>query len=255
MMVRPLRMLVALVLALGVASPAAAAPRARAGDPDAEYVRTVVGRAAAHVDAGRYAEALAVLDEAERTRPHAVFVYVRATIEERRGDCERASQLYERFLELDVPDSDAEDARRGIERCRGSSPAEPDPPVAAEPSPPSSETPALDPGPPDGPPPRPWITDPWGGVLAATGLVGMGVGVGLVARSRADARASTTAATLQDFDELSRRAVRLDTAGIVTLGVGSALLLAGVVRYALVATRPRRRPSRLPPTAGLTLRF
>lgn len=259
---RWLGILVTLTLVPGAVPRALAAPSSPTGgaEADAAYVRTVVARVAAHVEARRYERALAVLDDAERTRPHAVFVYVRATIEERRGDCERAAELYLRFLELDVPDDDAEDARRGVARCRGEAPAsDPDGPAEASDEPeaaPVGPAPSsLDPDASDEPPPRPWVADPWGGALIASGVVGVGVGVGLVAQSRSDARATASATSLQTFDELSRRAIRLNAAGIATLAVGSALLLGGVLRYALVGTRPRRQSRVQATTTGLTLRF
>jgi tetratricopeptide (TPR) repeat protein len=244
-----------LALALSLASP----PPALASPADeAEYVRDVVGRAAAHVEAGRYEQALAELDRAERDRPLPVFVYVRATIEERRGDCERAVALYLRFLELDIPAKDADDARRGVERCQGD--PEPTPPQPQEdPTPPDPPAdPPADVAPaepqPDPPPPRPWHTDPLGGVLLASGIAGLGVGLGLYGQSRTDERAAANATTLQAFDDRSRRAVALNQAGIATITIGSALMLGSVLRYALVGTRPRRRPTAFTPT-GLRIRF
>lgn len=248
-----------LALALGLAprAPAWAAP-----PPDeAEYVRDVVGRAAAHVEAGRHDRALAVLDEAERERPLPVFVYVRATVEERRGDCERAIVLYREFLEHDVPAADAEDARQGQARCHEALGLPPEDDGGAQ-TPAGDDAggevdrkaggeldrdagdearDALDP-----PVSRRWYADPLGGVLMAVGVVGVGVGLGLYGRSRAHARAADSAANLQTFDERAQRAVRLDRAGIATMAVGGALLVAGVVRYAVVGTRDRRRVAIVP---------
>lgn len=237
------------VLGIAPGSPARAAPSV----DEAEYVRDVVGRAAAHVEEGRYEQALAVLDRAERERPLPVFVYVRATIEERRGDCERATALYRRFLELDVPAKDADDARRGIARCRGEPVEEPARPITSSQSDPEPVDPTSA-GPSDVPPPRPWWTDPWGGALVGVGVLGVGVGAGLLGQSRVDARAADDAASLQTFDDRSRRAIALDRAGIATLAVGSALLLGGMVRYALVGIRPRRRATAFTVTS-LVIRF
>ena len=238
-----------LATALGIAPrpPVLAAPAAE----EAEYVRDVVGRAAAHVEAGRYDEALAVLDQAERERPLPVFVYVRATIEERRGDCERAIALYQRFLEHDVAEEDAEDARRGVARCRGEPGvvSEPDASPAGSGSPePAVGEPASEPASHDAPPPRPWYADPTGDALAFTGVVGLAVGFGMFAQSRVDAHAAADAGSLQTFDDRSRRAVTLDRAGLATIAVGSALVLGGVIRWVLVGTRERRRVAIVPGT-------
>lgn len=226
---------------------------------EAAYVRDVVGRAAAHVEAGRYEQALVVLDEAERERPLPVFVYVRATVEERRGDCERASALYREFLEHDVPEADAEDARQGQARCRealglpAEDPVVPEPPAgddAGEPVDRERGTEVVPEPRSNHEPPRPrrWYVDPLGGALMAGGVVGLGVGVGLHVQSRSDARAAADASSLQTFDDRAQRAVRLDRAGIATMAVGGALLVAGAVRYALVGARAQRVaivPSRL----------
>ncbi len=227
-----------LALALGVAPlrPSLAAPAVA----DAEYVREVVGRAAAHVDAGRHDKALEVLDRAEQERPLPVFIYVRATIEEHRGDCERAVALYLRFLELEIPAKDADDARRGIDRCRDE-PEPPDAPVTTPPGPDPAPKPVVPSEHRPPPPPRPWHTDPLGGVLLVGGVAGLGVGLGLYGQSRADQRAAETATSLQSFEDRSRRAIALDRAGIITIAIGSALMLGGALRYALVGTRPRRR--------------
>lgn len=209
-----------------------------------DYVRAVVSEVAAHMEAGRNDKALAVLDAAERERPHVVFIYTRATIEELRGNCEQAAALYRQFLDHGVPPADAADARRGEDRCRailGLPPIERDDDEADRPREPdeSTETTELIVEPP--PPPPPWHTDPWGGVLVFGGVAGLGAGIGLYVQSRADERATEEAVDLQSFDERSRRAERLNAAGIATMAVGSALIVGGVVRYALVGTRARRR--------------
>jgi tetratricopeptide (TPR) repeat protein len=252
-------LLAALAGSLGVVTrvPAVAAAPARG---EAEYVRDVVGRAAAHVEAGRYEQALAVLDEAERARPLPVFVYVRATVEERRGDCERAIVLYREFLEHEVPQADAEDARQGQARCRRTLGLPSEDSVAVD-TPEGDDVDrsagaqtdrgAGDDGSDEVEPPvsRRWYADPLGGVLMAGGVVGLGVGLGLYGQSRAEARAADDASDLQTFDDRAQRAVRLDRAGIATMAVGGALLVAGAVRYALVGTRDRRRVAIAP--AGL----
>jgi hypothetical protein len=202
--------------------------------------------------------ALVGFEGAGGERPLPVFVYVRATIEERRGDCERAVALYLRFLELPVAEEDAADARRGVARCRGEPPSVATPttsPVLA----PSDVDPNADAPPvrPDTPPARPWYADPLGTSLVAAGTVGLSVGLGLVGRSRIDARTANDATSLQVFDDHSRRAVTLDRAGITTIALGSALLLGGIIRWAVVGTRHRGRAkagARVPPELGLRRR-
>ncbi len=255
-MVRPTITTITLGLALALGLAPVRLVLASPPAEEAEYVRDVVGRAAAHVDAGRYTQALDVLDRAERERPLPVFVYVRATIEEQRGDCERAVTLYRRFLELDVPAKDAEDARRGVDRCRGevAAPSDSDTSTSAPTDVPEAEPVATQSIEGSEPPPRPWYADPLGGILVVAGVAGLGVGLGLHGQSRADQRASANATTLQSFDDRSQRAITFDRASIVTLAIGSALVLGGTLRYVFVGTRPRRRQTALTPT-GLALRF
>lgn len=260
-MMRRTLLIAMLAGSLGVAPRGSAwAASAPAGDEsEADYVRDVVGRAAAHVEAGRYEDALAVLDRAERERPLPVFVYVRATIEERRGNCERAVALYRRFLGLDPSKEDARDARHGMERCGEAPPASPAAPSAASPGEPAvagSPAPRDEPVASDDPPPRRWYADPLADALAATGTAGMITGVGLVLGGRAQAREAPAAATLQGFDDRSHRAIVLDRAGLITLGIGSALVLGGVIRWAVVGTAARRRATAWSPGAsGLLVRF
>lgn len=237
---------------------------------DEQYVRDAVGEVSVHVKAGRYDQALAVLDEAERERPHPVFIYTRATIEELRGDCEQAAALYREYLGHDVAEADAQDARQGEARCREALGLPPNQIETEAQGEGAGEAGAGDVSGGEGAgepvpelPPRPaWHTDPWGGVLVGGGLAGLGAGIGIYVQSRADERAAASATSLQSFEDRSRRAVRLNGAGIATMAAGSALLVGGVVRYALVATQGRRSrvtvgPGFLPRggLARFTLRF
>jgi len=57
------------------------------------------------------------------------------------------------------------------------------------------------------------------------------------------------------YGERNHRAVVLSRASIPVLAVGGALLVAGIVRYALVARPPRSRTARAGIGPGLVVRF
>ena len=236
--------------ALWATTPVVVVVGATAPDEDT-FVRDTVARAAAEVDKGRYEAALQILSDAEKREPKAVFVFVRATIEERRDNCPAAIELYQRFLDLDVPKADADEARQGIERCRESLPP-PDPDADPEATPPK---------PTDPPTTKPrWHLDPLGGVLLFSGVAGLGTGLGLYVQSRSDERAANEAEALDEYESKSRRARRFNAAGITMLGVGSALIVGAIVRYTLVGTSERRAQvavgwGRDLPTLGVRARF
>ncbi len=223
---------------------------------DDAFVRDTVARAAAEVDKGRYEAALQILSDAEKRRPHAVYVFVRATIEERRGNCRAAIDLYEHFLQFGVPEADAEEARLGISRCREALPSSP---TGPETTPTQTSDPSPEPEDPDAAKRR-WHLDPLGGALLLTGVAGLGTGLGLYVQSRSDERAANDADTLEAYEAKGQRARRFNAAGIAMLGVGSALIVGAIVRYTLVATSERRAQvaigwGRDLPTLGVRARF
>ncbi|MCH9685086.1 MAG: hypothetical protein K0V04_26855 [Deltaproteobacteria bacterium] len=230
-------------MVLWLALMTSAAADARGASPTSEErVRSAAHRAATLVREGRYEAALQVLDDAEREDRDPVFIYVRAMVEERRGDCDRAVAGYRQFLNLDVPPQEAHDARAGIVRCGEVPPAVVDDAPVAEPaSAPTEEAPPATAAPAPTDQPRRWYADPLGGVLLGGGVVGVGTGVGLLVQARVDSRGSTNASTLPEYERRSDRAVVFNRAGIITLGVGGALIAGAIVRYAIVGRRQKRR--------------
>ncbi len=238
---------------------------ARAAPMSEQRVRQAMDRASAHVKAGRYEQALAVVDEAEREQQLPVFIYVRALIEERRGDCEAAIRGYRQYLANDVPEQDAAVARAGMERCGEQAPeaaaatssegavATPDGTATSSEGEAASsdeggaatsdesssgivEPPSDDPS-----PPRRWFGDPWGGALLISGVVGVVAGGVLLIQGRVDQGGSRDATTLSEFERHADRAVTFNRAGLAVTGVGSALLVGAAVRYFVVGVRERRR--------------
>jgi hypothetical protein len=120
----------------------------------------------------------------------------------------------------------------------------PDPvPVAAE-NEPIDEPPPPDVAPPVDEPPRdrtqrPWHRDPLGGVLVGVGLATAAAGAGVLAA--AQVQSGQQAPTYGMFANQSDRIDSMRIAGGVVLGVGAALLIGGVVRWAVLGARQKRR--------------
>ncbi len=196
-------------------------------------VRAAADKAAVLVGEGRYEEAMDTLDAAQKQQADPVFVFMRGVVEEERGNCQAAITHYDEFLKLGVPEVDAKEARRRRERCQRLLER-----PAPSPPPPVVETPAD--VAPRTQPPRPWYTDPAGLTLTVVGVAGVAVGAALYTQATADARAARDATVLQLYDSRATRAERWSRAGIATMSVAGALLVAGIVRYAIVGSRPRR---------------
>lgn len=230
-----MQILVALTL-LVLCGGALTSPSSDAPPPPAQ-VRAVAGDVASLVQQGRFDEAIDVLDRAESSGSSSVYVYMRAVVEERRGDCDRAVKLYREYLSLDVPPQDAAEAERGLERC-GAPTAAPEP----EPEPEAATVAPVDEGPPARADDRPrrWYADPAGGVVTITGVAGIGVGAALLVQGQAQQHEARSTSSLETFENAKRSAQRFHAAGIATTAVGAALLVGGVIRYVVVARRPER---------------
>jgi tetratricopeptide (TPR) repeat protein len=196
---------------------------------------------------GRWDDAAQAFAEAYAHDPQPAYLYARAQAERKAGRCAVAIELYEQFLD-GAPKGDAKTlARENVEACRAELPEEPDS-SAIEPQPTVSPRPLVDES--DDAPrvdepvrePRPWYRDPWGGALFGVGAasaVGGGVLIGVAGRQHDRAHeASSDAAYGNRID----RAKLLNRAGIVAVSVGAALVVAGIVRWAVVGTRRSRAP-------------
>jgi hypothetical protein len=221
--------------------------------PPEESVRDTADRAGALVEEGRHDEAMAVIDQAAEEVDHPVFVFMRGVIEQDRANCEAAIAHFEAFVALDVPAVDAADAARRRDACRARLGTPSDEEVVATPVPaPRPEPPVASPSDlarrsePDRSPVvrAPSLVDPAGITLLVGGALSLGVGAGLLAKARADERSARRADNVWDYDRLASRAESVTPWGIATASVGGALILAGVVRYAVIGARRRASLSR-----------
>lgn len=240
----------------------AALHRAYEVEPIAEllYARAQAERRLEHwgLAADLYAQYLATdPPTAQADNARRPLLFCRAMAARGEGDCGSAGAAFETYVELYPDGPDAAQARNEAKACRDA-----DAPVSS-PAPSPRETPppavlpesaVVDPHP--APAGRPWHRDPAGGALVGVGLAlaAAGTTVALVGRARfvqgqgADGHDAA--------DTAMGRGIRLERAGVVVAAGGGVVALAGVARWIVVGTRPRRSARRARVTAmGLSLRW
>ncbi len=212
-------MTIALALAVLLAAPA---------DQEAA---ALIARGQSHYDAGDFAEAAAAWAQAYALDPRPDYLFRWAQAERRAGNCPVATQLYRRYLEYDLHPDNVAAAQKNLARCGW---AETPPPPTALDEPDAGTTPV--PAPVDeGEPRRAWWADPLGTSLVAAGGVGVVVGVGLGIGSARHTRLARDASVEQEYIRHADLSQSLRIGAIVTAAVGTALLVGGIVRWAVVA--------------------
>ena len=219
----------------------------------------VADRAAEAYQDERWAEAAELFGEAYEQEPDPKYIYAAAQASRLAGDCAAAVPRYRTFLKVnDLPAAEA-DARDNLEQCEAEledddvpatvPPAELDPvappavlPTKPEPIEQPVEQPVEQP-----PPGRRWYADPLGGVLLATGVVGLAVGGGLYGQARADERTAEESGREPIYEERINRAATLSRVAIGLFAVGGAAIVGATIRYAIVGTRDKRRRVALGP--------
>ena len=179
-----------------------------------------------------------------------------AQAERQLGNCQKASELYDKLLEMDMPAENKQAVRDKLEECKAQlataepKPPEPKPEVKPEPTPPAPvepKPPEVKPEPAAPPPPiehaephdtgsghRSWYRDPVSVTLLGTGVVAAAVGVGLVFSARTLDDQSKHAANYFDAKSLADKASQRGTIGWIATGAGGALIVGGII---YVATR------------------
>jgi hypothetical protein len=197
-------------------------------------------------DRGRLEEADAVLAAAYAIDPAPDLLFARARIARARDDCGRAIELWNAYLATGPDAEAAELTQRHIAECQealGEPPPTPVPEPKPEPAPePAHAPPSIADSPPPAPPDTtpPWYTDRSGGALLGVGLVTTAIGGGLLGGAFALGARARDASNEMDFRQHSTTGYRLNVAGVTLLGIGAALVVGSVVRYAVVARRRRR---------------
>ena len=201
---------------------------APAGDDD---VASLVRQAEEAAAEKRYDEASELFARAYQLEPSPLFLYARAQVERLAGRCEIAVVLFRDFLEAEDDPAARRPAEGHLEQCEKI--------LAEREPPPAEDPPEPDPVPPP-PSPRPWYTDALGGALSASGVVVAAVGFGLYGRARVLENNADESDNVQDYGDTIERASTLSQAGLALVGIGGAVLLGGVIRYAVVGTKNRK---------------
>jgi len=248
----------ALVLA---ASPAAAAPKGRAAKVQFDKGVAAYGKS-------DYVTASLAFGKSYALEVDVETLFAWAQSERKQGDCTKASELYAKLLDSKLPaenksvvqgqldeckriledeqnkESAAERAR--IDQARAHQPRDeaykpPAPPTASPPSPAAVDaTPAAPARSPDmtihttptEPASSAWYTDPAGDALTGLGIVGVAFGGVMLMSASSASSDSKSAATYDQFKALDDKAKSRGAIGVIAGGVGAALILGGVIRYA-----------------------
>jgi hypothetical protein len=243
--------------------------------PQQREAQAAWDRADAHAAAGNHDDAVNEYARAWQDLDAPAILYSWAQSERLRGHCTEAGALYDRFVdEGQTPPAsyDTEllraqwsnmlaNAERQREACRADTTTQADPvpapvPTAAAPpsaTTPSATTPSATPTsattgnatPTDATPagprsPRPWWRDAAGWSLAGTGAAALVAGAVLVVVADAQNRGADGLGSHGAFDDAIDRAIVEQRAGFGLLGVGGALVLGGILRFAVVARRSGR---------------
>ena len=188
-------------------------------------------RAQEHFGSEDYAAAIPELKAAYGLEPNPMLLYAWGQAERLAGSCTRAVGLYRRFLETNPAAEQRQLAEANLLDCEAELPPEPE----IEPLEPEDDTEASV----AADEPRRWVTDPVGGVLLGLGVIGVASGGIQMGLARRRGKQAPNADVEDDYLQTLALAERMNTAGIVTLSVGSALLMGAVIRYALVAKKGR----------------
>ena len=223
------------------------APTAAAGEPPT----ALKPEAQRHLDAGLalytaedYAAAGREFELAYAIDPAPALLYAWAQAKRYGGHCAEALDLYRRYLEADLNQSQVVAAQDGVASCTkelaaGAPRESPAPPAGG--APPGERT----------PPPRPWYRNKLGAALATGGIVGIGVGVGFFYAAERSVDRAHDAAFRDEFGALLDEATTRRRIGAAALGVGGALLAGGVLSF--VIDRDRRPHDLAVTTDGTTV--
>ena len=181
-------------------------------------------------NAGDFSAASQALARAYAIDPNPQFLYGLGKLAREDGDCDQAVELQRQFLATEPAPRDVHNAHAELEACG----VEPEP----EPTPPRPPSPVVDR---PAEPPRPWHRDPAGGALLGVGAVVTVAGASTWIAAAVMASNASERPSAADYRERIGTAQTAERVGIGVFAGGAALLVAAVVRYAVVATRASRR--------------
>lgn len=228
-------MSIALVLALALSSAPPSVERAEQAWAEQRYEEAAEAYAIAYAETGDIA-----------------YLYARAQAEQRSGNCPAAIETYEAFIATQPKQAWIDAARAEMETCRARLPEpEPEPQPQPEPVPePQPQRRSV-----DEPPQPPWHRDAAGASLVAAGIAVLGAGTTLAVVAQVNQVEAERAGDVVAYAEHNDRAVVLSRASIPVLAVGGAILVGGIVRFAVLARQRRRGAERVSLAEGIVVRF
>lgn len=192
---------------------------------------------------GKYKEASEMFKLGYEVSPKPDVLFAWAQSERMANNCAKALELFDNLLEQDLPEANRKAVETNIEKCKAQmadaeqaptldTPAEPDPPPAADPpqeSPAAAELSTQQPS----PEPRDdsWYKDPVGASLLAGGAIATGVGIGLLVSAASADSDKNDADNYFDFEEARDRAESRGRTGMILSGVGVLAIGAGITWY------------------------
>lgn len=241
-------------------SPDKSAPHTLASEPDAakkqsaeEHIR--VGMIA--FEKRNFPLAITELRAAHADVPDPSFLYALGQAYRLSGDCARARGAYLAFIDSDPADKQREAALANIDRCPSTpqaattapAPAPGKEPTKDEPAPVASQR-ATEAAPTRR---KAWYEDVPGGVLTGSGVVTTVVGAVVFAGGRgkvADADSVTDDGAFAETRDDADDGLAQQRVGLVVMGVGGALITAGILRYVSVARQSSSSSVRVGLTVG-----
>ncbi|MFO0631648.1 MAG: hypothetical protein U0168_02220 [Nannocystaceae bacterium] len=186
---------------------------------------------------GRFAEAAEGFARAYAETGDIAYLFARGQAQKAAGDCVAAITTLEAFIATEPLPQAVTAAEATIDACRAELPEPaPEPEPAPAPVPPPRVEPAA---PSDRAPARRWQRDPAAASLVAVGSAIAITGAVLAIVARREQSLADRAGVVDDFGTHNDRAVALSRASIPVLVSGGALLVGGIVRYAVLARRDR----------------
>jgi hypothetical protein len=219
-----MKWLVALALVTG-SSLASAAPKT--GEAKVSFDTGV-----AAYSKGDFAAAAEALGKSYELEADVETLFAWAQAERKLEHCEKATELYAKLLDADLPAANKAVVRQKFDECQailGAQAAQPPKPVVVAPRPPAPVEPVP-------PPPhetsRAWWKDPVGGTLVGLGVVGLGVGGVFLVQARSADKDKDSSPDYAEFQRLADRADSRGKLGVSVVIGGGVLATAGIVWYA-----------------------
>ncbi len=217
----------------------------------------------AKYNAGEYEAALVDFNASLELETSASSLFAKAQALNKLDRCREAVTFYNQAMDLLPKDGEAWNVvRDGLVNCAKRMDDEPVPPVVApvEEEEPvddveAAETEADEP-PVPAEPGKAWYKDPYAPIFIGVGAVGVGIGGYFL--SEAARENAEQPERYDEFEAKGQRVQDLQVRGGIILGIGGALVLTGVIRYAVLASRNRRAkvafsPSLAPRWAGVSV--